>query len=209
MSLYKRIVGEDFELGIWKVTESLDELLALLPEKGKVYLEDLNIFKSDSRKMEWLAVRVLLYTLTNRIWTIQYYSNGKPYLVDPSANISISHTKGYVAVIISHAHEVGIDVEKIGDRIHRVAHKFVREDELLLQGSVDTNLLLLNWSAKEVIYKCIGEEGIDFREHLRVDFSQRNETSFVGYEMHTPLKRSFLIHYMLDADFVITWTVCS
>ncbi|NDV81845.1 4'-phosphopantetheinyl transferase superfamily protein [Bacteroides sp. 51] len=205
--LYKQYITSEYQWGIWKVTENLSELLALLPDQGAVYMDELNAFKSDSRKIEWLAVRVLLYTLTQRITPIQYHPSGKPYFADHSAHLSISHTKGYVSVIISETNEVGIDIEKISERVHKVAHKFVRDDEHLPEDSVQkTHALLLIWSAKEVMFKCMNEEAVDFREHMHVDLTQLDGTCFPGKETRSKHGRTYLICYIIDPEFVMTWT---
>ena len=39
---------------------------------------------------------------------IAYYSSGRPYLKDGSRYISISHTRGYVAVALHSSYEVGM-----------------------------------------------------------------------------------------------------
>ena len=209
MGLYKQFITPKYQWGIWKVTETLNELLALLPDRGVVYLEELKAFKSDSRKIEWLAVRVLLYTLTGKIMPIHYQFSGKPYLLNNKGHLSISHTKGYVAVIISETNEVGIDIEKISDRVHKVAHKFVRDDEYLPEDSKQkTKNLLLIWSAKEVMFKCMNEEAVDFREHLHVGLTQISGTlSFLGKETRSKHGRAYLINYIIDPDFVMTWTL--
>ena len=89
-------------------------------------------FSAEHRRLEWLSVRVLLFTLLGEEKEIAYYPSGKPYLADKSASISISHTRGYVSVIIGEAgKEVGIDIEQYGERVHKVAHKYMRADESL------------------------------------------------------------------------------
>ena len=100
MPVFKQYTESSYKWGIWKASESLEELLALLPHKEK-YEEGIGKFTAVSRKLEWLAVRVLLYTMLGEEKEIHYYSNGGPYLADGSFSISISHTKGYVAVLLS------------------------------------------------------------------------------------------------------------
>ena len=82
--------------------ETLDELLSMLPQQ-ETYLEGLQRFSAEHRRLEWLSVRVLLFTLLGEEKEIAYYPSGKPYLADKSASISISHTRGYVSVIIGEA----------------------------------------------------------------------------------------------------------
>lgn len=86
-------------------------------------------FTSDRRKLEWLSVRVLLYSMLQEDKEIGYSSEGKPHLTDNSSFISISHTKGYVAVILSSVAPVGIDIEQYGQRVKRVYDRFIRSDE--------------------------------------------------------------------------------
>ena len=85
---------------------------------------------------------------------IGYRSSGKPYLADGSASISISHTKGYVAVLLGGPEkEVGIDVECYGERVRKVAHKFVREDESLSWYKVLFSYLLPFLESSIIFFK--------------------------------------------------------
>ena len=128
MPVFKQYIGSSCRWGIWKADETVEELLALLPHKEK-YEADICGFTANSRKLERLAVRVLLYKMLGEEKEIGYRSSGKPYLADGSASISISHTKGYVAVLLGGPEkEVGIDVECYGERVRKVAHNFVGED---------------------------------------------------------------------------------
>lgn len=188
--------------------ESVEELLALLPHSVE-YEQAMQRFTAVHRRLEWLSVRVLLYQLLGEAKEIGYESSGKPYLTDRSFFISISHTKGYVAVILSPTAEVGVDIEQYGQRVHKVAHKFMREDERAGIYDDDTTWgLLLHWSAKEVMFKCMGTAEVDFREHLYiVPFELQAQGTFVAHEYRTARQRSFLIHYLLHPDFVLTWQV--
>ena len=136
--------------GIWKTEESPEELLAMLPHQ-EVYREGMRRFTAAHRRLEWLAVRVLLYTLSGEEKEIAYHPSGKPYLADDSASLSISHTKGYVAVVLGlPGREVGVDIEQYGERVRKVAHKFMREDEQpsVFRGT-DTCLLYTSPSPRD------------------------------------------------------------
>lgn len=65
MPLYRHWKEGDAEWGIWKVCESAEELRAMLTG-GLPYDVGLDSLKAQGRKMEYLAVRVLLKTLTGR-----------------------------------------------------------------------------------------------------------------------------------------------
>ncbi len=194
-------------LAIWQITESEEELLALLPRPER-YVQAMQRFTAPHRRVEWLAVRVLLYTLLGEEKEIAYQPNGKPYLTDRSYSISISHTKGYAALILGKPDEVvGIDIEQYGERVQRVRHKFIRDDEPQgeYQGTT-TWSLLLHWSAKETLYKCLGSEEVDFRDHLRIfPFTLQPSGSFQACEYKTAHSSRFTVHYRLHPDFVLTY----
>lgn len=206
MPLFLQHTTPSYQWGIWKTDETLDNLLTMLPHRD-AYLEGMQRFTAEHRRLEWLAVRVLLYTLLGEEKEIAYYPSGKPYLADGSASISISHTKGYVAVLLgTRGKEVGIDIEQYGERVRRVAHKFMREDEeaSLFRGT-EIWSLLLHWSAKETMFKCMNASDVDFREHMRVlPFSVGESGIFSAEEYRTAEKRKFAIHYYLSSDFVLT-----
>lgn len=208
MALFAQHKEDRAQWGIWKMDESLDELLALLPERS-IYEQAMQRFTAVHRKQEWLSVRVLLYLLLGEAKEIQYEPSGKPYLNDRSSFISISHTKGYVSVILSPVAEVGIDIEQYGQRIHKVAHKFMREDEEAnLYKDESTWALLLHWSAKEVMFKCMDIAEVDFCEHLHIPpFRVKEQGTFNAQEYRTEQQRHFLIHYQIHPDFVLTWQI--
>lgn len=192
--------------GVWRTEETVEQLLSLLPSPDK-YEAELSCLTAPRRRREWLAVRALLYRLLGEEKAISYHPNGKPYLADRSGFISISHTRGYVAVILSSQAEVGIDIEQYAPRVHKVAHKYMRQDEVPApyEGD-DTWSLLLHWSAKEVMFKCMDASGIDFREHLHVlPFDVKECGEMYAREYRTPRQAEFLIHYLLHPDFVMTW----
>jgi len=80
---------------------------------------------------------------------ISHNSDGKPFI--EGYNISISHTKGYVAIIISRFFEVGVDIEYPADRVLRIASRFLRDDEPFN----DIDSCLTAWCAKEAVYNRI------------------------------------------------------
>lgn len=199
--------------GIWKVTESFaelrDKLSAALP-----YDKELQTMKSPSRRMEYVAVRVLLKTLLGEEYSILHYPSGKPFLENGSLKISISHTKGYVAVGVHPQREVGIDIEQRTDKVCKVRSRFVREDEMLGEALMSEeerlSLLLLHWSAKETLYKLINSSEVDFLDHLKIrDFPLSSSGHFMAEEYRTENRNLFSVSYWAHPDFVCTWSVFS
>lgn len=210
MPLYLQHTDDCCRWGIWKIEETADELLAMLAMQTdkERFAAGLQSLKSDKRKLEWLAVRVLLATLAGADKVICYHPSGRPYLEDGSASISISHTQGYAAVILGPERgDVAIDIEQYAERVRRLYTKFMREDEVpgAFQGT-DTWGMLLHWSAKETMFKAMDTAEVDFREHLRIaPFQLQAEGLLTGHEYRTEQQRTFLIHYLLRPDFVLTW----
>lgn len=188
--------------GVWKIEEDTPTLLSMLSDKS--FSDDIS---SDKRLREQTAVRVLLKNLlNNEEKSISYSANGKPHLSDGSYAISISHTKGYAAVILSKEGRVGIDIEYFSEKVKRVRSKFISKKEYIDQ-SKETIHLLLHWCAKETMYKALGYNGVDLMKHLFVEkFSPAASGLFKGYEKYTEDSFFFDIHYFVEEQYVLTMT---
>ena len=207
MSLLRIIKQQDACLGIWKIEESISQLLSLL-DTPALYLQDLERFSSESRKLEWLSVRALCHEMAGHDCNIAYHSSGKPYLPD-GGYISISHTHGYVAVLYHPFFEVGVDIEQYSERVKRVSSRFLCQDELLhIPQANETYALLLHWSAKETIFKVMNATEVDFANHIHLKpFKVESEGEFQGEEYKSAMHQHYQIRYFTTADFVLTWTI--
>ena len=134
--------------GIWKMEETPELLLSQLTNKEDL-IRFIDTTTSPARVLERIAVRVLLKTLLGKEKMISYQSNGKPYFEDRSVNISISHTKDYVAIILSQSPLLGIDIEYTSDRVKRIRSRFISDMEYI-DPENETLHLLLHWSAKKL-----------------------------------------------------------
>ena len=140
-------LGADARLGLWQMTEDA----AALP----VPPEDLSRYHSASRLRERLTAYALLREMTGRAdLVIDHDETGRP-LVD-GWNISISHTRGWAALIQSRSKAVAVDIEFFSDRVSRVRDRFIRPDE----DGDSLACQLINWSAKETVYKLLGRENL-------------------------------------------------
>ena len=192
-------------IAVWHITESADELYAMLHTQR--YDAALSTIHHEARRTEWIAVRVLLAHILGADKEIAYHPTGKPYLVDGSYHISISHTKGYAAIAYHCTREVGIDIERISSRVERIADRFTHASEMAYIEGCDTPerllRLLINWSAKETLYKCVDTPSA-------ADF--KNTFQIAPYEM-APQGRlsvanmSHEVHFSLFPDFVCTWAL--
>ena len=196
--------------GIWKIEESWEELFHQF-EQTDSFLPFLNKSKSESRKAELLAIRLLLKELTGKETVVSYLDNGAPYLPDSPYHISISHTKGFAAVILSPEKPVGIDIEYISERVHRIKSRFMREDELtLFEKQLTTNDLLICWSAKETAFKMTAQKTADLQKDIQIigfkPFQNSENGTLTAREYLTPQSSVFQINYMITPDFVVTYS---
>ncbi|MBR5375373.1 MAG: 4'-phosphopantetheinyl transferase superfamily protein [Paludibacteraceae bacterium] len=140
-------------LSIWKMDEPAEDLLSLFSEKKGLYQSEVERHKSVKRRQEYLSVRALLLDALGHECDVFHDEMGKPSLSEEHLRISISHTKGYAAILLSPVREVGLDIEQFSDKIFHVRDKFLRAEEKQIIDSTDRTQLLLCWSAKEAVYK--------------------------------------------------------
>lgn len=204
MLYYDKSFEDGWRIAIWHVTEEIEELYYMLPDDVAVREEAERRFKSYSRIMEWTAVRVLLFDMLDRQVEILYDEDGAPRLPEyEHLDISISHTKGFVAVALAEKGEIGIDIERISDRVERVKKKFIREDET----PQDRNQLLIHWCAKETAFKMLHRKKVDFLKHLKVlPFTTNEEGICKLKEFKTDDEQLIDIHYKVFPDFILTYS---
>ena len=206
MPLWKKWNEEEACFAVWRVEETAEQLREMLTSTALSYDEELACLKAESRRLEYLAVRVLLRTLCGEEKHIRHLPSGKPYLTDGSFHITISHTRGYVAVGLHSQKDVGIDIEYVSERVRKVVGRFMYPEEF--DDATDTSYLLVHWSAKETMYKLMGVEEVDFLTHLRIyPFQLLAEGRCEGQEFRTVRKAYFSLHYLVNPDFVCTWCV--
>lgn len=196
--------------GLWKIEESSDELLAQL-SSPLVDLTVLEALRTEKRRQEWLASRLLLRALLDKDTPIAYRSDDAPYLPDESLHISLSHTEGYVALRLQQSPFAGIDIERKTDRVLRVRRRFMSDEEdTALDLAHEQEHLLLHWCAKETLFKMIGQQEVDFRRHLHVmPFPYAESGTFIVRESRTPRMRAFELAYQVTPDFVWVWSTGS
>ena len=206
MPLYRTYRKGELAVGVWKVEETIGQLRSMFKDFS-LYESDLQKFKAEKRQLEWLAVRVLLKELLGEEKVIDYLPSGKPFLKDRSACVSFSHTCGYVAVAVHPTKEVGIDIEQYGNRVSRLASRFVREDEMQsVKAGNEIYALLLHWSAKETMFKLMNQSDVDFLNHLHIlPFIPIESGEMEAVEYRTDLHQPFQISYYTHSDYVLTF----
>jgi phosphopantetheinyl transferase (holo-ACP synthase) len=143
---------------LWHLTEFEEAWMELAEKTGYLFPNQL----PNRRDIERFATFLLLKEAKLED-QLHYNEFGKPVLKD-GRFISISHDKNLVGIII-HDEEIGLDIQTVEERIHRIANKFCNEDELNQFHSTEERIAI--WSAKEAIFKYFGTD-VPFAESITV-----------------------------------------
>lgn len=208
--IINEIIGETSQWALWKVEESIEALkndLVLSPFD----LVEYESITHDVRRLEWLAARkamqTLIITAGFEYKGIVKEANGKSFLHENTLEISISHTKGYAAVMMNTFKETGIDIELLKDKIEKIAFKFISKDEFKFIQK-DKNKLTIAWCAKEAIYKYLGRAGVSFIDHILLDdFQVRSKGLVTAKVLHPDIKESITLEYLLQNNYAIAYTL--
>ena len=207
MPLYKTInYNSKTQILIWKITESLEELLGKVVLKEKTQVR-LNKMKSQMHQRAFLSVRMLLKEAGHTDFDLHYDEFGKPYFND-GKHVSITHSHYFSAIIISNE-TVGIDIEMQREKIIRIADKFVNATELDRLKRFDTpdyiKKLTVKWGAKEAIFKIRNEKGISFKDHIQVhpfEIQDHKTTAILEIEK---TNQQFSIYFTAIEDFMLVY----
>ena len=149
---------------LWERNESLADLERLLPRD--ITAAVLQEHATEFRRKEKLGTIWALEQQWQLGRQLQKKENGAPVLIDDSRNISLSHSKQYIAIGLSTL-PIGIDVEELSRPIEHLATRYLHPDEFEIFHT--NRLKTLAWSIKEAVYKCIQQEGVDFRNDIRIN----------------------------------------
>lgn len=210
MSLFLKKSIKDASIGVWEIKESVDELYAQLTlsnDEERIF----SSLKTATRKQHWLSYRMILPYLVseNELSAISYDVYGKPYLNNGVRHISVSHSGKYSALIASPVHSVGVDIERIEDKIEKVSHKFLTEMELSEVGrDLSLDALYIMWAAKETLFKLHGKRDILFKDHIYIaPFAPQKEGLIYGTIKNDDGEKMYTVHYQIIDDYILSYAV--
>lgn len=204
-----REVYPGVSLGLWQMDESPEQLFDLYPHllPYRSSLDDK--YKNDGRKLEFLAIRALMCEmlrvngaskgLLSHAGDFTHNGQGKPLF--RGYHVSISHTKGYAALILSKKSEVAVDIEYMSDRVERIASKFLRKDERA--DSLDAKLV--HWCAKETVFKLFSEENLLFEDMRVKPFDTMADWACDVENLKSG--KTARVDFELAMDFVLTYSM--
>ncbi len=209
MPLILRENIDNGEFGLWKVSEEIEDLLLLANLSGSDVIAYSGI-SAQHRKKEWLATRALLRELFREPHLIKYHIDGRPYLENCKVNISISHSTGYIAILLHHISIPGIDIELISRKVGKVGSRFLSPDELFIcneKPEFSNRRMLLHWCAKEAIYKMVPFSNIEFATDIRILIGNFTEDSglFQGIFNDKSGPIPITLYYKIVNEVLIVW----
>lgn len=205
MPLYKTIAIDDGIVGLWQITENPADLLTqFLP--GELNEPELARFTFDKRKAEYLATRLLIKHLAGSEFTISYQQSGKPTITHSVyKHVAISHSREFACIILHKNSEVGIDIECIDRNFPAIAKRYLSEKEL---QDIDANQLkqCLYWSTKEAVFKLVPEDGIEFKEQIRISPFNPENTRHIDILYVTPeYQKPFQAEFRIFNNHCLVW----
>ncbi len=185
MPFVKKIELEQGILGIWELTDSVESLISdfHFSENEKAEFKKFSLKK---RQSEYIAIRLLLQQLMGEKTEIIYQESGRPLIKNSSLNVSISHSSDLVVVLLSE-NSVGIDVENVNRKIIPVAKRFLHNEELAWIEKTENiqNLTILYWGAKESIFKCTCQSGVQYDTQIFIPPFDFGKTDFFNGKLIT------------------------
>ena len=180
MGIIRNTTENNCSIAIWDTQETLDKLLKL----SKPF--DLTKFKTEKRKKEFLASRLLLQEFSPNT-SISYNQFGAPELSN-GKNISISHCKEIVAIIISDQ-QVGMDIEQISEKALKLATKFISDKNL---ENLNKEKATLIWCIKEAVFKWHQKGKVDFIKDIIIPgFSEKEKGQIKVYFKNKELNLNY------------------
>ena len=221
MNVRIQTLPDGSQLGLWQIAETASELKAQL-QLPDMYADRIARLPEDSRRMrEILAVRCLLKAMTGEEQRVLYDKDGKPLAPQQMesvryengkeihyvwSHLSISHTDGWAAVILSD-HPVGIDIERLGRKVQHVTSHFLKAPEMeFLQDDVELHIA---WCFKESLFKILGRDYYDLRRRTsvrKICYARRNGNNRQGtVEVAVEEQGLKTLYFKTNDNFVLTY----
>ncbi len=189
---------------VWRIEETEADLLGQLPANHAT-TESYQQFSHPRRRLEWLAARLALKELCGQL-DITYQgiakdAQGKPYLLDSTWHISLSHSFPFAVVAIAKNAPIGIDIQALHSKLEAVCPKYL--NKLEKQDSThDLEKLGIYWCAKEALYKAYEAPGLSFIRDIQIQPFTKSKQGILEGQVKGA---TFIIHYQFISDHVLAW----
>lgn len=169
---YQHIINNSAKIGVWHI----EEPESFFTEKVPLPVQHIS---HPHKKLQHLAGRYLLQELFPGFpyHLIEIADTRKPFLPNEAYHFSISHCGNYAAVLISKDRRVGVDIEIVTNKADKIKAKFLNQIELnnIQHSTFNIQYSTLLWSCKEAVFKWYGDGGVDFKNHIHLQFDELND----------------------------------
>lgn len=195
-----RVIHDGKKLIVWHAKESLSELLTLY---GEDVTDNLGLrgINHESKRKEWIIQRLILRHYPGADYSLHKLASGAPYLKSEKSrplSVSISHTKGYVAMLFSEGDWCGVDIEQEDERAARIAERFLsqkEQEQFVLSGKASASML---WSCKEAAFKTYNRENIQFKKDIVINNIQGSTANVSLPLINGDIRFQFALEYIDD-----------
>jgi phosphopantetheinyl transferase len=199
--VYQQNINAFTKMAVWHIAEPEDFFLQQVPLQKEI--------THPHKRLQHLAGRFLMKELYPDfpLELIRIAVTRKPFLEDEAYHFSISHCGDYAAVVVSKTYRVGVDIERVTDKIQGIIPKFLTgTEQQLLPATAFSKTATLLWSVKEAVYKWKGSGGVDFKKHINVNtITAASEEGVVQcmFDSTIPLQ----VHYLFFNNNALTWVL--
>jgi phosphopantetheinyl transferase len=207
--VYQQNINPYTKLGVWHITEPESFFINEVPLQREI--------THPNKRLQHLAGRFLLKELYPGFpyELIKIADTRKPFLENETYHFSISHCGDYAAVMVSTAYRVGVDVERITDKVEKVKHKFLSpfEQHLIeaLSGSdreLYRSFLTATWGIKESLFKWHGNGEVDFIEHLHIEkIITEDNTGMAFCKILKSPAADLKVHFLFFNNNCVSWVL--
>ena len=210
--VYQQNINDTTKLGVWHITEPEEFFLQKVTLQQEI--------THPNKRRQHLAGRFLLQQLFPDFpyELIRSADTRKPFLENEAYHFSISHCGEYAAVVVSPNYRVGVDIEKISNRVEKIKHKFLSDQEqqllkevpLLPYSTLSEKLLTAAWSIKEALFKWQGSQEVDFIKHLPIIQIKGDEQKVVAQcNILKHEKINLPVEVLFFNDHTLAWVIQS
>jgi phosphopantetheinyl transferase len=206
--IFHRNIVHSVSVAVWKIAET-EEFLVKNISLLNSDIEKIQSLSLAKRRLERLACRHALAFLlqTDRV-EIRYSITGAPQITQ--GFVSFAHSGAYAAAAFSHDTPVGLDLEKISDKITRLYPRFMPSVSSPLPKIASiSHLPAYIWCAKEAAYKLYARGDIDFVQAITIEAErQRGKITLPSTEIlpfsifHTVVEELMLIVAMGEKSYI-------
>lgn len=148
-------------LHIKKITESTSIGWSTLPSS----IGGVNLNRSEKERL--VTKNLLSKMLSKKEVVIHYHTNGAPYLPNEDFQISISHNRFYLFILLTKRNKAGIDVQNCDPRLNKIKNYFLNKTELA-HRHLSIDKLTIYWCVKEAILKLYHCNVSDFKNNITI-----------------------------------------